>query len=138
MIHDELQEGIPDPVLSAAMAEIRDELPRDIDWDKLRCSITGKAEMTLARKRAARRVSLPKSLVPLAAAAAIALSLWSGPSIIETIRGSAAVVQAAAPLNSDDILEEVLGSDLTEQEFRLVVTGRADPEALLAFAIGER
>ena len=37
----------------------------------------------------------------------------------------------------EEVLVEALGSDLTDDEFRLVVSGRAYPEALLAFAVSD-
>jgi hypothetical protein len=136
MNQEERQERISDPVLAAAMAELRAEVPHDVDWDRLRRSITGSAEMTLARKRMARRVHLPKSLVPLAAAATIAFSLWMGPAWLESMRQTAEQ-QANLELSTEQMLEQALDAE-TDAEFEFLVSGGAHSDAYLAMAVDER
>ena len=129
----------PDPQLAAALRSLEAEPPLEsLDWERLRGTLRERAELPLARRRgraAAGRVGdagRPRSralrpLLPLAAAASIALAVWLG-------TGSGSPEGAPpAPLTA----EEVFGPDLSEQEFRLLVSGGGDPEALLLIALDE-
>lgn len=136
MNEEERQEWISDPALAAAMAELRTDVPHDVDWDRLRRSINGSAEMTLVKKRMAQRVHLPKSLVPLAAAATIAFSLWMGPAWLETMRQSAEL-QASADPSTDQMLEQALEAE-TDAEFEFLVSGGSRSDAYLAIAVDQR
>lgn len=130
------RESAPDPELRAALRLVEGEPPlEDVDWDALRGSIRARAELPLARRRreaggargrpGAERVRRP--LIPLAVAASVALAVWlvGGEAPPEGVP----VEQVSA--------EEVFRPDLSEQEFRLLVTGRSDPEALLRLALDE-
>ncbi len=128
----------PDPLLASAFAELRREAPSDVDWDGLHRSIHDRAELVFARRKHQRIRYARRQFMPVALAASIALALWSGPALIERVtaeRGGVVEIAAGAP-DSETILREALGGDLTDQEFDLLVTGRAYPEALLAVAIG--
>lgn len=127
-----------DPLLETGFAALRDDVPADVEWDRLRRSIRDQARPVLAQRRKQRFVSPLRPLVTLAAAASIAGALVVAPGLFERFSGSAPIVaEAPAPLDAEQLLVEALGSDLTDDEFRLVVSGRAYPEALLAFAISE-
>ncbi len=131
----------PDPRLASALRSLGEEPPLEsVDWEALRVSVAARAELPLsrlrkragaepfpARGRAAARV--PRPLAPLAAAAGIALAVWLG-------TGGDGAPDALAPGRVS--AEEVFQSNLSEQEFRLLVTGGADPEALLLLALEER
>jgi hypothetical protein len=138
MNRDVRQEKITDPMLAAAIADLRSEASEEVDLEHLRRSINRRAELLLARKRARWRGILPKPLIPIAAAAGIAFTLWAGPGLVDAWMTPPQPVSLAVEMDEEAVLLEALGSDLTEQEFRLLVTGRANPEALLAFAIGDR
>jgi hypothetical protein len=131
------EQRIADPVLAAVLADLRADVPADVDLDELRRSIVARAELVMARKRARWRGFLPRPLVPIAAAASIALALWAGPGIVGGFTSNEQQLEFAAEIDQEQILIDALGSDISEQEFRLLVTGRANPEALLAFVIGE-
>lgn len=137
MIREDRQDTVMDPTLAAAMAELRAEPLPEVDWDRLRRSINERAELPLARRRGGRARWLPRPLVPIAVAASIAFGLYLGPGVMEEMRVQDPSAQIAIDFDEERILSEALGGDLTEQEFRLLVTGRSNPEHLLAFAISD-
>lgn len=136
MINEETNDIERDPELEAALRLIESEPPFDeVDWSALRSSITARAELPLARRRtrSARLARWTRPLVPLAAAASIALALWiTGPfgELANPIASGApdVVVPAVSP-------EDVFQADLSEQEFRNIVSGRANADALLLLAV---
>lgn len=130
------ENSVADPVLRAVLEELRAEPQPVVDWEVLRSTIGKRAAPALAKRRSRRFVRLPRQMVPLALAAGIAFALWLGPDVIQD-RLQPAGTEIATTWDEEEILLQALG-DLTEQEFRLLVSGRAHPELLLAFAIGER
>lgn len=131
--HDEFA----DAWLTAALLELR-EVPDDVDWDGLHQSIHDRAELVFARRGKQRVPIVRRPFVPLALAASLALTLWSGPAIVDRITGGSVPAIAVVDLDSEAILREALSEDLTEQEFNLLVTGRSNPEVLLAAAVDRR
>ena len=134
----EEKEILRDPEIAAALRMIESEPPlQEVDWDALRSSIVARAEMPLARRRtrSARLARWTRPLVPLAAAASIALAVWvngldaPGSGTAPVAEGGAEIV---APTASP---EAVFQADLTEQEFRHVVSGRANAGDYLMVAI---
>ena len=128
----ETPELTPDPELGAALRSLEGGPPLEsVDWEHLRRSIGARAELPLAQRRTRqgkRGAPLWRPMIPLAAAASIALAVWmagerSSPETSPEERLSA---------------EEVFHPDLSEQEFRLLVTGRSDPEVLLLIALDEQ
>lgn len=129
------QDPTPDPALAAALRSLADEPPLEsVDWERLRTSIAARAELPLARLRArgsdrpvpARAAArLARPLLPLAVAASVALAVWVGTA------GEPPAAESAARLP----VEEAFRPDLSEQEFRLLVSGGTDPEALLRLAL---
>jgi len=132
------EQRIADPLLAAALADLRSEAMEGVDLEALRRRIVARAELEMARRRARRWGFLPQPLVPIAAAASIALALWAGPGIVANLAGGGQELEFAAEIDEEQILLDALGSDISEQEFRLLVTGRANPEALLAFVVSGR
>jgi anti-sigma factor RsiW len=132
--HEDLDRSM-DPLLREALAELRAEPLPDVDWTRLRSTINARAQLPLARKRSRRTFPLPRRVVHLAVAASVLFALWLGPSVVID-RMQPSSTQSVATWDVDDILARALG-DLTEQEFRLLVSGRANSEDLLAFAISE-
>ena len=124
----------PDPLLGAALRWSEGEVPlEEVDWNAMRSAIRERAAMPLARRRKVQR-GAPRwlrPLIPVAAAASIAVLVWTGGIGREGPAG-VAVPQAATeyPIS----IEEALLADLSEQEFRLVVAGRSDPDELLMIA----
>ena len=129
-----------DPEIAAALRLIENEPPLEqVDWSALRSSIVARAEMPLARRRtrSARLFRWTRPLVPLAAAASIALAVWAnGLGRSEPI--TAPIAESDAEIVAPSVSpEDLFQADLTEQEFRHVVSGRANADALLLVAIGE-
>jgi len=134
-------EILRDPEIAAALRMIEAEPPlAEVDWEALRSTIVARAELPLAqrRTRSARRARWTRPLVPLAAAASIALAVW--------VNGLGRTDPATAPIAADaesELLaptvtpEDVFQADLTKQEFRHLVSGRANADALLLVAIDE-
>ena len=129
-----------DPELAAALRMIESEPPvAQVDWEALRSSIVARAELPLAqrRTRSARLHRWARPLVPLAAAASIALAAWVNGAI-----GPSPVSNPIADGNGEFVApavtpEDVFQADVSEQEFRLLVSGRANTDALLLMAAGE-
>lgn len=126
----------PDPRLAAALRSLDEPPLESVEWERLRGAIRSRAEMPLARLRgraAGGRAPAPRAgrvlrpLLPLAAAASIALTVW-------VAAGGDPREPGPAPRLPE---EEVFRPELTEQEFRLLVSGDADPEALLLIALDE-
>lgn len=135
----ENNEMFRDPEIAAALRMIESEPPlAEVDWSALRSSIVARAELPLAqrRSRSARLHRWARPLVPLAAAASIALAVWVngtiGPSFSRPIaEGNAEIV--APNVTPEDVFQ----ADVTEQEFLLLVSGRANTDDLLRLAAGE-
>jgi hypothetical protein len=119
-----------DPELAAALRGALGDVPEP-DWDRLRASVAGRAELPLARRRRGRRgpglSGRVRTLIPLAAAAGIAgaaLALTLDPSR-QTAPLSAAEVQA---------MEAIVDQSL--QDVNALVTGEVAREQLLDAAVG--
>lgn len=134
---EESQERV-DPRLAAAYGELRRESVPDVDWGRLRRSIRERAAPVLRRKQPRRLVSVSRPWVPIALAASVAFALWLGPRALMESPAADPFAEFAVTVDDDAVLLEALVADLTEQEFRMLVTGRANPEALLAVAVGDR
>lgn len=132
MKHDELR---PDPLIGAALRWAEGEVPLDdVDWSAMRTTIRSRAAMPLARRRSARRgVSRwIRPLIPIAAAASVAMVVWTGGIGRGGPTGPA--VQQTAAAASQITIQEALLTDLSEQEFRVLVSARTDADELLMIA----
>jgi hypothetical protein len=129
-----------DPRLTAALRGLGDEPPvEEVDWEALRGSIRSRAELPLARRRRRARwvpASWSRSLVPLTAAASLAFGVWLGGGIDLPGELPVAAVQSL-PASEQILAEELLQAEMSEIEFQLFVSGRAEPEQLLLIAIGD-
>lgn len=129
-----------DPRLAEALRRADPPPPDDtVNWAAMRTAIAARAEIPLARLRFA--AAPPRrarsgfwrravAIAPIAAAAGVAALLWIGAP--DAFRDQDAPDEAGLTT-----LERAFGHDLSEQEFRMIVSGRADPEALLLVAAGE-
>lgn len=135
--HEELK---PDPLIGAALRWADGEVPMDeVDWDAMRTNIRNRAELPLARRRAL-HVASPrwvKPLLPLAAAAGLAGIFWLGGFGGDDTAAPTAAPVAVGATNPTSIREALL-SDVSDQEFRLLVADRNDPDELLMIAAGQR
>jgi hypothetical protein len=129
-----------DPEIAAALRMIEREPPvAEVDWEALRSSIVARAELPLAqrRTRSARLHRWTRPLVPLAAAASIALAVWVngaiGPAPISNPIAEGSTESFAPAVTPEDVFQ----ADVTEQEFLLLVSGRANTDDLLRVAAGE-
>jgi hypothetical protein len=134
---------IADPLLAGLMAELRNEVAQEVggvDWDGLHASIVASAALPLARRRANRRsvaARVVRSFAPVAIAAGIAFALWMGPGIYEDVFLPAPTIDIAESTPVDEeLFEDALRSDLTEEELLQLVNG--SPEMMLAVAIRSR
>jgi hypothetical protein len=126
--------GDPERTLNSALGEMRGDLP-SVDWESLRHSIRQRAAPELERRRKVRVLRWARPLVPLAAAASVAMALWFGQGLLDTAEGT---FHAIAGLEGDELLVEAMIADLSEQEFEMLILGRANPGALLSFAVDQR
>ena len=77
-------------------------------------------------------------ILPLAVAAGVGAVMWIG-----ALRGADPVAPSLTPVSvgtaiGAPTLQEVLLSDLSDQEFRLIVADRNDTDELLLIAAGQR
>ena len=135
--HEELR---PDPLIGAALRWAEGEVPVDeVDWDAMRSNIRHRAQLPLARRRALEAASPRwlKALLPVAAAAGLASIVWIG-----GFGGQESATPGAAPMSigpaSSASIQEALLSDISDQEFRVLVADRNDPDELLMIAASER
>jgi hypothetical protein len=129
---------MPDQELQSALRSIQPEPPiQEVDWETLRSSIVARAELPLARRRgrSTRLAHWTRPLVPLAAAASIAVAVWFNGFVSEQTNGApmAESPQLPPPFIS---AEDLFHADLTDQEFQFLVSGRGNSEALLLVAVG--
>lgn len=131
----------PDPLLGAALRWADGEVPLDeVDWSAMRTNIRNRAGLPLARLRATQKRSSSRwvrPLIPIGAAASIAVILWTGGIGRDGASGPAAP-QAATGTAYQISIQEALLADMSEQEFRRVVADRNDPNELLLIAVSQR
>lgn len=129
-----------DPVLAAALRWAEGEVPMDdVDWTALRSNIRERAELPLARRRALQTVSRRwlRPVVPLAVAAGLAGVMWLG-----VYNADAPTDPSLAPMQVSEAaattFQEVLLSDVSDQEFRLLMAEHYDSDDLLLIAASVR
>ncbi|HEX6927229.1 MAG TPA: hypothetical protein VF167_17525 [Longimicrobiaceae bacterium] len=131
--HEELK---PDPLIGAALRWVEGEVPlEEVDWAEMRSNIRQRASLPLARRRAL-QVASPrwvKPLIPLAAAAGLATVFWLGIGREDSSLPASTPVAVATPVS----IQEALLSDVSDQEFRLLVADR-DADELLMIAASQR
>ena len=133
------QEPQPDPLVGAALRWAEGEDPLDdVDWAAMRSNIRSRSSLPLARRRAI-QVASPRwvrPLLPIAAAASIAVLLWTGGL---DFGGSAPIDVAPVTVGANPAsIREALLSDVSDQEFRLLMAERNDADELLLIAAGQR
>lgn len=120
----------PDPRLGAALRALGEPPLEEVDWEGLRERARRGAELPLAARQRAARAPAPRPwarrLLPAAAAASLALGVWLG--------AASDRAPGTAPAVAVDEAEAVLRADLSDQEFRSLVSGRAEAESLLLLA----
>lgn len=126
-----------DAMVNELLADLDREIPEP-DWVSLRASIVRKGRPVLTRKaRLAQHPWIAKA-TPLATAAGIALVLWFvpqvGPGGVFAGPGNEA---GEGELVDETQVIEAFAEDISEAEFRLLVSGRTNPEALLAVAVSD-
>ena len=102
----------PDPALSGVLRQREPDVAAAVDWDRLQGQISDRATLPLARRRRSRRPWTLGGIVAVAAAAGVALAVWTN---------SPPPPAASGP---------VLGV-ATEQELERLISGRAEADALL-------
>lgn len=129
-----------DPVVAAALRWAEGEVPMDdVDWAAMRTNIRARAEMPLARRRALHAASPRwlRPLVPIAVAAGLGAVMWIG-----ALGGGKPGAPSLAPVSvtsaASASIQEVLLSDLSDQEFRLIMADRNDADELLLIAANQR
>ena len=136
MIREDTEDRM-DPRLAAALAELRREQVPERDWEQMRAAIQMRARPILERKAKTRVLMIPRPLLHLAAAAGIAFVLWMGPRVLMDSTGAPSG-DVALEIEEEAALLEALVADVSDQEFRLLVTGRSNPDALLSVAVSQR
>jgi hypothetical protein len=128
-----------DPELGAALADLAGDLmPVRADVTSLRHAINRKAASELARRRAPRRVRV---FIPASLAAGIAVFLLvrgvPSPSLLDPNRQPLPVPSTQAALAGPGSIEELLDANVSDGQFRALVSGANDANDLLSIAAGE-
>jgi hypothetical protein len=143
-----------DPRLAAALRDVHGDPPEhEVDWDRMQGAISAKAELPLARLRAAARArsgdeaahapaaAVPvrkiaslrtRWLVPAAAAASIALVAVSGVLKRDTIAGSGGQVATQV---REPTVDQMVEASMPDPVGKLI-SGEAESDALLSAAVG--
>lgn len=123
-----------DPELGFALRLVEPDPPfAEVDWDALRSSIVARAELPLARRRtrSAQISRWMRPLIPLAAAASIAMAVWMADSPSNV---GAPIADNSADLVAPSVsAEDLFQPELSDEEFRTLVNGESD--MLLRFAV---
>lgn len=117
------REPAPDPELESALRSL-DPPPVDVDWERLRRSVNGRAELPLARRRSASRAGRTPwawAALPAAAAAAVALALLLPGGTVDAPGGEGSAPAAAgAP-----------GTPMADPEMELLYAAVGSEDAIL-------
>ena len=122
-----------DRLLSRTLRDLAAGRPRTHDTEELGRAIVRRAAPELARRRA--REQRRWLIAPLALAASIALLLYSVPLPPE---GASTVARAAADAGGErQSVERLLDADVSDRQFRALLSGATDTDALLLIAAGD-
>lgn len=132
----------PDPTLRAALGQVLPQPPtEEVDWNQLRRSIADAAEQPLARRRQwtgwkkqLRGWTRPAFPLAAAATAAAALALvLLRPPVEESLPYPP--FEADGPIAMEEAVEELLLTDLSDEEFSKLVAGHGEAASLLWYAV---
>ena len=133
-----------DPRLAAALRAAEPEPPADaVDFAAMRARLAARAELPLAARRVSARGEAatrarPRWLVPVAAAASVAVALLAGRAALgptpEPGHPAVAAVDTALPALPPSLDELVEGA--VPDGVDALISGQADADALLLAAVG--
>jgi hypothetical protein len=116
-----------DPELGALLAAVSGEAPvNEVDWEALRQRTVERAQAAKVERRSLRR--RVRAFLGTAMAASVALLFML------TRSGD---VGGGASLSGDPTLDEILASDVSDEELRALLAGAGGVEALLLLAASE-
>lgn len=117
-----------DPELGPLLAKVSGEAPvEDVDWEQLRRRIDGSTAILILSARKARRRM--RAFIGTAMAASVALLFM--------VTRSGDVGSREGALGANPTIEEILASDVSDDELRALLAGGGDVEALLLLAASE-
>jgi hypothetical protein len=120
-----------DPELASALADAAGDGEANADWAGLRRGIHARAASELARRRHSRfrlRVFIPASL-----AAGLALFVL----VAHAPHQATVVPSAQTAIAGTTSIDELLDANLSDGQFRALVSGAGDANDLLSIAAGE-
>lgn len=128
-----------DPQLAALLRAAEPEPPLEaVDWAAMRARLSQRAELPLAARRAEARtrtaVRRPRWLVPLAAAASVAVAVLAGRAAMAPAPadpGAVAVDSSRAHPAVDVLVDGAVAEQVDD-----LISGQADADALLLAAVG--
>ena len=119
-----------DPELGAALRDVAGEESQNVNWSRLRGAINADATAELARRRQSRRARA--FVVPATIAAGFALFVLVARAPEQSLTPSFQN-SAAGQLS----IEELLDADVTDGQFRALLSGAGEVDDLLAIAAEE-
>ena len=121
-----------DPALGAALAEAAaDPMHEAVDWTGLQRAITERASLELTRRRSRRRRM--RIAIPAGLAAAIALFAL----VTRTPDRAAIVNPTPGTPRSEASIDELLDANVSDGQFRALLSGADDADDLLSIAAGD-
>jgi hypothetical protein len=133
-MNDILRDPAPEPRLQQALASLDEPPAAQVEWDRLRASIHERAELPLARRRRDQRSGTRWLRPMLPAAMAAGLALFVGTRLFSPAPADTDVARADTPTGFHPVVEQVLGSEISEFELDLLF-GQIDADMLVVAAV---
>ena len=131
MTHEPLEQDV---ALGQALRALDADAAATPDWDRLHHGITTHAAQELARRRAQHRRRAMVLAAGLAAGLLLFLATWQAPpAVLEqaSVPGETAVTTRVST-------DELLDAEVSDAEFRALLFGATDADALLMIAAEEQ
>jgi hypothetical protein len=131
---DLMRDPAPDPELQKALGALDEPSLAEVNWERLQASIRDRAELPLARQRRTQRSAARwlRPAVPIAAAAGFALAVATG--VFQSGSEPTLASNGEVPASFHPVVEEVLGSYISEYELDLLF-GEVSAEMLVVAAL---
>lgn len=133
-MNERTRDPAPDPQLRQALASLDEPPAAQVDWERLRASIHERAELPLARRRRDQRTGTRWLRPVLPAAVAAGLALIAGIRLFSPAPGDTEVAGTDLPAGFHPVVEQVLGTEISEFELDLLF-GQVSADVLVVAAI---
>ena len=133
MTHEPLESLEQDAALGRALRGLDADAAATPDWDRLHHSITTHATRELGRRRAQHRRRAIVLAAGLAAGLLLFLATWQVPPAVVEQAGAPGEAAVTTRVSTDELLD----AEVSDAEFRALLFGATDADALLMIAAEE-